>query len=224
MRILLVEDHPETREMVEEALRSAAFVVDSAEGVAAALSCIRAGSYDALVLDWMLPDGSGVELCRRLRREGWEVPVLVLTAKSDVADRVAGLDAGADDYLRKPFAVAELVARLRALTRRGSAGVASVVEVDHVHVDLAARRATLEGKEVPLTGKEFALLECLISRRGRAVARSEILRQVWDDETPGAEASLEVLISRLRRKLSTPRRPFPIRTLRGYGYSISEEP
>jgi DNA-binding response OmpR family regulator len=223
MRILIVEDQPDTRQMVEEALRDAAFTVDSAGDIDSALGCLSGSEYDAIILDWMLPDGSGIDLCRRIRQEGQEVPVLFLTAKGDVADRVAGLNAGGDDYLRKPFAVAELIARLRALTRRRIPGVASVNWVGDARVDLAARRVTVASEEVPLTAKEFALLECLLSRRGRAVARADILRMVWDDSTAGAEASLEVLISRLRRKLSTGDTPCPIRTHRGYGYSVPSE-
>jgi len=224
MRILIVEDQPDTRRMVEDALRDASFTVDSAADVDSALACLGVSEYDAVILDWMLPDGSGIDLCRRMRQEGQEVPVLFLTAKGDVADRVAGLNAGGDDYLRKPFAVAELIARLRALTRRRSPGMAPVNRVGDAQVDLAARRVTLDEREVPLTAKEFALLECLLSRRGRAVARTDILRMVWDDPTLGAEASLEVLISRLRRKLSNSDTPCPIRTHRGYGYSVPIEP
>jgi DNA-binding response OmpR family regulator len=224
MRILIVEDQPDTRRMVEDALRDASFTVDSAADVESALTCLGVSEYDAVILDWMLPDGSGIDLCRRMRQEGQEVPVLFLTAKGDVADRVAGLNAGGDDYLRKPFAVAELIARLRALTRRRSPGMAPVNRVGDAQVDLAARRVTLDEREVPLTAKEFALLECLLSRRGRAVARTDILRMVWDDPTLGAEASLEVLISRLRRKLSNSATPCPIRTHRGYGYSVPLEP
>jgi len=224
MRILIVEDQPDTRRMVEDALRDASFTVDSAADVDSALTCLGVSEYDAVILDWMLPDGSGIDLCRRMRQEGQEVPVLFLTAKGDVADRVAGLNAGGDDYLRKPFAVAELIARLRALTRRRSPGMAPVNRVGDAQVDLAARRVTLDEREVPLTAKEFALLECLLSRRGRAVARTDILRMVWDDPTLGAEASLEVLISRLRRKLSNSDTPCPIRTHRGYGYSVPLEP
>jgi DNA-binding response OmpR family regulator len=223
MRILIVEDQPDTRQMVEEALKDASFTVDTAGDVESALTCLGVSEYDAVILDWMLPDGSGVDLCRRIRQEGLEVPVLFLTAKGDVADRVAGLNAGGDDYLRKPFAVAELIARLRALTRRRNPGLASVNRVGDAQIDLAARRVILADQEVPLTAKEFALLECLLSRRGRAVARADILRMVWDDATPGAEASLEVLISRLRRKLSTGDAPCPIRTHRGYGYSVPSE-
>jgi DNA-binding response OmpR family regulator len=223
MRVLIVEDQPDTRQMVEEALRDAAFTVDAAGDIDTALECLTGSEYDAVILDWMLPDGSGIDLCRRIRQEGQEVPVLFLTAKGDVADRVAGLNAGGDDYLRKPFAVAELIARLRALTRRRSPGVASVNRIGDARVDLAARRVTVASEEVPLTAKEFALLECLLSRKGRAVARADILRMVWDDSTAGAEASLEVLISRLRRKLSTGDTPCPIRTHRGYGYSVPGE-
>ena len=148
MRVLIVEDQPDTRHMVEEALRDAAFTVDAARDMESALARLGVSEYDAVILDWMLPDGSGIDLCRRIRREGLDVPVLFLTAKGDVADRVAGLNAGGDDYLRKPFAVAELIARLRALTRRRSPGMAPVNRVGDARVDLAARRVTVADQEV----------------------------------------------------------------------------
>jgi DNA-binding response OmpR family regulator len=223
MRVLIVEDHPETRQMVEEALQDAGFAVDAAADAEYAATMLRVSAYDAVVLDWMLPDGSGIDFCRDLRRAGQHVPVLMLTARGDVADRVAGLNAGADDYLRKPFAVAELIARLRALTRRRGTPYGPVARLGEAEVDLAARKTMIGGHEVPLTAREFSLLESLLSRRGRAVSRAEILRMVWAEDTPGAEASLEVLISRLRRKLSTPAAPCPIRTHRGFGYSVPND-
>ncbi len=222
MRVLIVEAHPETHQMLTDALEGAGFVVDGVADIASASASLRVSSYDAVVLEWMLPDGSAVEFCRRLRRDRQDVPVLML-AEGDVAHRVAGLNAGADDFLKKPFAVAELVARLRALTRRRGARVGPITSLGRAEIDLAARRITVGGREVALTAREFALLESLLSRRGRAVSRREILRMVWDDDSSGAEASLEVLISRLRRKLSTADAPCPIRTHRGYGYSVPKE-
>jgi DNA-binding response OmpR family regulator len=220
MRILILEDHSETGEMLEGALRDHGFDTDCVGDVSGAQAKLAERTYDVAVLDWMLPDGSGLDLCRSMRATGDTTPVLMLTARGDVADRVAGLDAGADDYLRKPFAVAELVARIRALTRRGPQLQEAVVRTGNAEVRLAERRVIVGGEEVPLTAREFAILELLLRARGRAVSRSDILVAVWGEETPGAASSLEVLISRLRRKLSASSNESPVRTHRGFGYSI----
>jgi two-component system OmpR family response regulator len=219
VRILVVEDHRATRTMVELALRERGHTVDGVESVAQAQDRLRADTYDVVVLDWMLPDGSGVELCRTMRAGGRSVPVLMLTARGEVADRVSGLDAGADDYLRKPFAVTELLARLRALARRGPRIVDAVVTDGHLEIQLDSRRVLADGKEIPLTSREFQILELLLRRGGRVVTKSDILVSVWGAESPGAEASLEVLVSRLRRKLAFDEAG-PLRTHRGLGYSL----
>jgi DNA-binding response OmpR family regulator len=219
VRILVVEDHRATRTMVELALRERGHTVDGVESVAQAQDRLRADTYDVVVLDWMLPDGSGVELCRTMRAGGRSVPVLMLTARGEVADRVSGLDAGADDYLRKPFAVTELLARLRALARRGPRIVDAVVTDGHLEIQLDSRRVLADGEEIPLTSREFQILELLLRRGGRVVTKSDILVSVWGAESPGAEASLEVLVSRLRRKLAFDEAG-PLRTHRGLGYSL----
>lgn len=220
MRILVVEDHGETRKVIAGMLKAAGYEADSAPSLAGARRSLAVGCYGLIILDWMLPDGSGLDLCRELRQARVVTPVLVLTARGDVGDRVEGLDSGADDYLRKPFAVAEILARIRALLRRGPRLVDPIVRYPGVEINLAARRVLVEGREVPFTAREFAIIEILSRRRGRVVSRHDILREAWCGRSAGSEASLEVLINRLRRKLSSPSRPDPIHTHRGIGYSI----
>ncbi|HEU4402826.1 MAG TPA: response regulator transcription factor [Candidatus Polarisedimenticolia bacterium] len=220
MRILVVEDHAETRRMLERVLREAGHATEGAADLADARVRLSAGGFAAVVLDWMLPDGSGPDLCRELRGQGETTPVLMLTARGGVEDRVEGLDAGADDYLRKPFAVAELLARVRALLRRGPRLQAAVVTLGTIQVRLDERRVLREGRETPLTAREFAILEVLLRHRGRPVPRADILQAVWGEETESAASSLEVLIGRMRRKLAPRGGDGPIRTHRGFGYSI----
>lgn len=220
MRILVVEDSAETRRMVQRVLEEAGHEADGAADLEAARKKAARGAYAAIVLDWMLPDGSGIALCREMRAAGDATPVLMLTARGDVEDRVTGLDSGADDYLRKPFAVAELLARLRALLRRGPRLDTDTVRIGGLEIRLSERRVLAEETEIPLTPREFAILELLLRRRGHAVSRTDILEVVWGEETRGAEASLEVLIGRLRRKLLSREGDGPIRTHRGFGYSI----
>jgi DNA-binding response OmpR family regulator len=165
-----------------------------------------------------LPDGSGQALCAELRAEGSSLPILVLTAKSAVASKVAVLDAGADDYLGKPFAVAELRARVRALGRRGATLHAVVHERGGLSLDFSARRALVDGKEAAITSREWAILQALMQRNGRVIARSELLDSVWGDDSEASSASLDVLIARIRRKLGAE----VIRTVRGQGYALQE--
>lgn len=221
MRILVIEDHDETRSMIRRALKEGGYVSDGAVSLAAARLALAGDPPGMILLDWMLPDGSGLDLCREIRSAGITIPILILTARGLIGDRVDGLDAGADDYLPKPFAVAELMARVRALQRRGPRLVEPVIHLPGIEVRLAERRLLVEGDEVPLTGREFAILEILLRRRGRAVSRADILNQAWGERSAVGGASLEVLIVRLRRKLSTAAVPNPIRTHRGFGYSIA---
>jgi len=190
--------------------------VRCAAAVTVARDLLRDFVPDVIVLDVELPDGSGVEFCRELRRAGHRWPVLLLTAHGEVHERVAGLDAGADDFLPKPFAVAELRARVRALGRRGPLERPTSLLLAGVEVDLAARRAFVSGREVPVTGREWAVLELLFSRRGRVVARDTILEVVWGDLSEGANSSLDVIMGRIRRKLGNAL----VRTVRGEGYVI----
>jgi two-component system, OmpR family, response regulator len=219
--VLVVEDDAETRAVVAGALTAEGLRVVAVERAAAASQALRAGDVAAAVLDVFLPDGNGIDLCRQWRRTGIAVPILVLTARADIGSRVEGLDAGADDYLAKPFAISELRARVRALLRRGTHGLPErVFERGALRVDFARREARLGAAEVPLTRRELDVLERLCSARGHAVSRDDLLEEVWGDATPQAAASLEVIIARLRRKLEPGEAGGLIRTLRGYGYAL----
>lgn len=220
MRVLVVEDHAATRKLLEGALRESGHTPDGAADLATARQKVATGGYALVVLDWMLPDGSGLDLCREMRGTNDSTPILVLTARGDVDDRVEGLDAGADDYLKKPFAVAEFRARVRALLRRGPRLELTVARLGPVDVHITLRRVMVHGKEVPITAREFSILEVLLRRRGGIVPRSDILLDVWGEETENSAASLEVLLGRLRRKLASSGGEGLIRTHRGIGYSI----
>jgi len=215
MRILVVDDDPELAELLSQGLARDGHRVDVVGSLAAARDAL-ARPHDVVVLDLGLPDGSGLTLCRELRQAEDATPILVLTARSGVGERVEGLDAGADDYLAKPFALAELRARVRALARRRGNAPAIVHESGGVKLDISRRRAHRDGLEVELTPREWAIVEALATRSGRVVERHQLLEEVWGEATPGAGKSLEVLIGRIRRKLGRE----VIRTLRGQGYAI----
>jgi DNA-binding response OmpR family regulator len=219
MRVLVVEDHGETRGMIEAVLREAGFAAVPAETLAEARRVLSAGGLGAIVLDWMLPDGSGPDLCADVRASGDPTPILMLTARGGVDDRVVGLDAGADDYLKKPFAAAELVARVRALLRRGPRLVESRVMLGPIEIHAASRVAVAGGRELPLTAREFDILEVLVRHRGRIVTRSNLLIAVWGEDVNSGD-SLDVLLTRLRRKLAVAGAPEVVRTHRGVGYSV----
>lgn len=223
MRILVVEDHLETKKLLDRVLREGGYFVDGAGDLKTASQKLLEGGYAAAVVDLMLPDGSGLDLCREMRARRDSTPVLVLTARGEVEDRVLGLDAGADDYLRKPFAVAELLARVRALLRRGPRLDTPVVSFGPLEIRLAERRVLLSGTEVALTAREFDILEVLLRHRGRVVTRANILQAVWGAGSATGEGSLDVLLGRLRRKLSSAGGEDPILTHRGLGYSIRHE-
>lgn len=217
MRVLVVDDEEDVRSVVARALAADGHAVATASDIETARELVASGT-DLIVLDLRLPDGYGLDLCRGLRAEGLTVPILLLTAVSNVAVRVAGLDAGADDFLAKPFAVAELRARVRALGRRGALPRGLVYTRGDIVLDFAGRTAKRAGQQVAITAKEWAILELLAQRAGRVVSRLELLEGVWGDAGELAARSLEVLIGRLRRKLDTDL----IRTLRGEGYSLVE--
>jgi two-component system, OmpR family, response regulator len=216
VRVLIVDDDQDVLAVLARALARDGYAVSTTDSIAEARTAVAAG-VDLLVLDLGLPDGSGLELCRELRCQGLTLPILILTAQTQVAVRVAGLDAGADDYLTKPFALAELRARVRALGRRGPALRSLVHTHNAVTLDLGIRRATRAGFEVPVTAREWAILELLVSRTGHITSRTDILSVVWDDTTESAGNSFEVLIARLRRKFGA---DF-IQTVRGQGYLLS---
>jgi two-component system, OmpR family, response regulator len=199
------------------------WAVDVAQDAAEARHAVQSSPYDAVVCDIGLPDGSGLDWCRWLRTEGFWTPVLLLTARTSVGDRVAGLDCGADDYLGKPFAFAELAARLRALLRRGDAPRPAVLKVAGLRLDPARHEVRFSGTPIELSGREFALLEFLMRRPGEVVSRSEILDHVWDYAYDGVSNVVEVYISYLRRKLAMAGAVSMLQTVRGVGYRLASE-
>jgi DNA-binding response OmpR family regulator len=219
MRLLVVDDDAELCDLLVRALERDGHSVAAASTAAEAREAFRNEHIDVAVLDLALPDGSGIALCRELRAAQSEVPILMLTAHSEVDKRVRSLDAGADDFLGKPFAVAELRARVRALGRRRGvrASLACFKSAD-VRLEFSARRATRGGRNVDLTAREWAILEALAARPGRVVGRGDLLEECWGEATTAHAASLEVLIGRIRRKLGEP----VVRTLRGAGYSLGD--
>jgi two-component system, OmpR family, response regulator len=218
MRVLVVDDDVEVRDLLTSALVRDGHVVTAVGSAEAAQSVIfEERGADVVVLDLELPDATGIELCRDLRRAGCTTPILMLTAHSEVARRIESLDAGMDDFLGKPFAVAELCARVRALARRRSTSLAMPSFTQGaLHLDFAARRAANGEKQVTLTPREWALLESLALRRGRVVPRADLLFEVWGEVSDAASASLDVLVARIRRKLLAD----VIRTLRNQGYAL----
>jgi DNA-binding response OmpR family regulator len=218
MRLLLVEDDPELAAILTAGFREQGIDVVHAGTFAAGRSLAASGNYDVILLDVMLPGGSGFDLCRRLREGGVETPILMLTAKDALDDRVMGLDAGADDYLVKPFAFRELLARVRALNRRAPSLVPKKVAIADLEIDLSGKRATRGGKAIDLTAKEFSLLEFLATHKDIVVDRASISAHVWDENHDPFTNVLEVLVRRLRRKIDDGFEPKLIHTMRGAGY------
>lgn len=218
MRLLLVEDDLKLGQVVEQGLREAGYAVDRAENGTEGLDLAQLEPYDLAILDWMLPGLSGVEICRRLRDAGSQVPVLLLTARDAVEDRVSGLDSGADDYLVKPFALDELLARVRALLRRREgASKDPVLRAGGVSLDPRSHEVTSAGQVIALTAKEFQLLEYLMRHPGQVVSRDQISAHIWDYEYSATSNVVDVYIRGLRRKLGDENL---IRTVRGAGYQL----
>jgi two-component system copper resistance phosphate regulon response regulator CusR len=220
MRVLVAEDEPSAAWVVETGLREQLFDVDVCRTGRAALARAAAHSYELVVLDLGLPDIDGVAVCRELRQRGVHAPVLMLTARDAVEDRVAGLDAGADDYLVKPYEFPELLARVRALLRRPHLMEPEILEVRHLQIDTHRREVRRGPEVIELTAKEYRLLEYLARRRGAVVSRAEIVDQVWTDYQVPDSNVVEVYVSRLRRKLGDAGRGPIILTRRGLGYVL----
>ena len=223
MRILLVEDDHDAAAVLARGLREHAYAVDIAADGRQALEAAAINSYDLIVLDLLLPQMDGLEVCRRLRQQGSTVPVLMLTARGEPDQRVEGLDAGADDSLPKPYHFPELLARMRALLRRGPELESAVLEVHDLTLDSRRHHVQRGGRTIPLTTKEYALLEYLARRRGEVVGRADIAEHVWDDSYDPVSNLIEVYIQRLRRKIDDGQRVKLIHTRRGAGYCLTTD-
>jgi DNA-binding response OmpR family regulator len=223
VRLLLVEDEVRLAAAIADGLAAEGFTVDSVQSGAEGLWRAIEGQYAAVVLDILLPDMSGYEICAALRARKIWVPILMLTAKDGEHDEAKALDLGADDFLSKPFSYLVLVARLRALVRRGSAPRPAVLCVDDLELDPATRRCRRAGRDIALTPREFALLEALMRSRGEVVSKQKILDEVWGLDFQGAPNVVEVYVGYLRRKIDTPFGRASLETLRGVGYRLRED-
>jgi two-component system copper resistance phosphate regulon response regulator CusR len=224
MRLLLVEDEVMLARHLTSGLQEEGYAVDHAVDCGEAAELVAATDFDLILLDLRLPDGSGLELLSRWRGEGAAVPVLILTAKDGIGDRVLGLDAGADDYLTKPFAFEELLARIRCLLRRRSAPLLRVLEYADLKLDRTGRWAERGGERIDLTAKEFALLEYFMLHPGAILGRTELSEHMWDSSYEARSNVIDVMVTRLRRKLETRRGPRLIHTVRGMGYAFRPGP
>lgn len=222
VKILIVEDEIKTGDYLRMGLQEAGFNVDLARDGKDGLHLALTGEYDMMILDVMLPGLNGWQVLERMRHEGHELPVLFLTARDEVEDRVKGLELGADDYLVKPFAFSELLARVRTLLRRGRSREPEVLRAADMELDLLRRRASRAGRRIDLTAKEFALLELLLRRQGEVLPRSLIASQVWDMNFDSDTNVVEVAVRRLRAKVDDPFDPKLIHTVRGMGYVLEE--
>jgi two-component system OmpR family response regulator len=220
VRVLVVEDEPRLAGLLARGLREAGHDADVRNTGGDGLLAATGGDYDAVVLDLMLPGLDGLTVCRKLRERGIRVPVLMLTARGEVPDRIAGLDAGADDYLPKPFSFDELLARLRALNRRAADQSSVELAAGDMRLDAAARRVFRGGTEVELSAREFDILALLMARAGQCVTRYQILDEVWDGETDLRSNVIDVYIASLRAKVDKPFARHAITTLRGAGYRL----
>jgi DNA-binding response OmpR family regulator len=224
VRILVVEDEKKLSELVARALRQESYAVDVADDGTRGWELAEAFAYDLIILDLMLPGLPGEELLRRIRRRNQQVPILILTARDATQEKVSNFEAGADDYLTKPFAFAELVMRVKALLRRGPVARSSVLRVADLEVDRLTQQVRRAGKRIELTAKEFALLEYLASSPGRVFSRTMIIEHVWDQSFEGLTNIVDVYVRHLRAKVDD---PFPlklIRTVRGVGYGLGAAP
>ena len=225
MKILVVEDEPKTGDYLRQGLVEAGFVVDLARNGTDGLHLGETGEYDLAILDVMLPGLNGWKVLAGMRRAGKDLPVLFLTARDQVDDRVKGLELGADDYLVKPFAFAELLARVRSLLRRGARSKEpEVMRAADLELDLLRRRVTRGGRRIDLTAKEFALLDLLLRRRGEVLPRTLIASQIWDMNFDSDTNVIEVAVRRLRAKMDDGFEPKLIRTVRGMGYVLEADP
>ena len=220
MRILLIEDDADVAGFIRKGLIEKAYAVDVVTDGEEALYTASVSTYDAIILDLMIPGPDGMEVCRSLRQSGSTVPILMLTARDSVDDKIAGLDAGADDYLGKPFEFGELLARLRALLRRGGATLSRVMTVGPLEIDTSSHRVKMDGQALTLTTKEYSVLEYLARSAGRIVTREDLAEHVWNQEFDPFTNLIEVYINRLRRQLERASPIKLIQTIRGAGYML----
>jgi DNA-binding response OmpR family regulator len=223
MRVLLVEDEAKVSGFVSRGLAAERFAVDVARDGKTGLELAKTYEYDIIILDLMLPVLPGTELLRQLRRTNSKVPVLVLTARDAVQDKVANFEAGADDYLTKPFAFAELLVRVKALLRRGPVNRSSVIRLDNLELDRLSQQVRRAGRRIDLTSKEYSLLEYMMSNAGRVLSRTMIIEHVWDKSFDGITNIVDVYVRHLRNKVDEPYDRKLIRTVRGVGYVISDQ-
>ena len=224
LKFLVVDDFSTMRRIVRNLLKELGFNnVEEAEDGVDALNKLQAGGFGFVISDWNMPNMDGLTVLRTLRSRGSQIPVLLLTARDSVGDRVGGLDAGADDYLTKPFEFEELAARIRALLRRRSPEKTDAVSVGDLTVEFSTRRVIRGGKEINLSSKEFALLESLIRHKGAVLSRTQLENQVWDYGFEGGSNIVDVYIRYLRKKLDDPFEKKLIHTIRGAGYTLREE-
>lgn len=227
-RVLIVDDDPELRRFLSQELKVEGYNVEEADNGQNALSHIRDQEFELVILDWTLPDFSGVEVCRRMRSSGITAPVLMLTARDDVRERVEALDSGADDYVTKPFSIEELLARVRALIRRAvrpdepTAG--EVLSLANLVVNTGSREVSRNGVPINLTVREYDLLVCLLSEPNRVLKRETILQTVWGENHYGDDNLLDVYIRYLRRKIEQEGQPTLVQTVRGVGFMLKEGP
>jgi DNA-binding response OmpR family regulator len=223
MRILLVEDEKKVAEIIERGLKAERYAVDVCHDGQQGWETANAYEYDLIILDLMLPGLSGTEILERVRRKNTQVPILILTARDSTDDKVTNFERGADDYLTKPFAFAELLVRVKALLRRGPVNRSSVLRVADLEIDRLSQKVKRAGKRVDLTGKEYALLEYLATHPGRVFSRTMIIEHVWDQSFQGLTNIVDVYVRHLREKIDDPHPQKLLRTVRGVGYSLSDE-
>lgn len=222
MRILVVEDEEVLADALVEGLRDESYAVDLARRGTEAEEQMAVNAYDLVILDWTIPAPSGIELLRRWRAAGNDTPVLMLTGRADLADRVGGLDTGADDYLTKPFAFDELLARSRSLLRRRARPLVASLSAADVEMDRGAHTVRVAGEPIELSPKEFAVLEYLLARKGQVVSRTELAEHVWDDSFDAMSNVVDVILYRLRRKIDGDREEKLLQTLKGVGYRLRD--
>jgi len=223
MRILLVEDEKKVADIIARGLKAERYAVDVSHDGQSGWEMADAYDYDLVILDLMLPGLNGTEILQKIRRKNQEVPILILTARDGVADKIKNFEGGADDYLTKPFAFAELLLRVKALLRRGPVNRSSVLRVADLEVDRLSQQVKRAGKKVELTAKEYSLLEYLATHPGRVFSRTMIIEHVWDQSFEGLTNIVDVYVRHLRAKVDDPYPTKLLRTVRGVGYSLSDE-